>query len=494
MLPLIIVRVLTQEEFGLYRQVFLVVGNLVGILPFGIAMSAYYYLAREESTRAAAVFNILMVHFAVGAAAFLLLFIYPEILGLAFSSAEMTRLAPLIGVTVWLWILSLFLEHAAVANREPRKAAVFIIFAQFSKTVLMAVFVVWFGTVESIIKAAIIQAIIQIGILIVYLNSRFPEYWKSFDLNFFKEHLRYALPLGFAGILYAVYTSLHYYFVAHRYGETAFAIYAVGCFQLPLIGMLSDAVTSVLIPRMSELQLQNDKEEMVRLITRGTHKLALVYFAAYVFLYATAETFIPTLFTERYSASVPIFLIFLTLLPFATLITDPVIRAYESLAKLLLKVRIAMSVILVASLYFGIRYLEIRGIVATVVVVRVLERIIIAFAVLRHLGLQPKDIRLFGNTGTTAVISILTGIATYILHGSIREPLAGITRETLGIFSASSNSVIVEFVSGITILAACFIGFMAIYLTAAYFCNLIDDSEKEFIRRIIGKIFTRRAS
>jgi O-antigen/teichoic acid export membrane protein len=490
-LPLIVVRILTQEEFGLYRQVFLVVGNLVGVLPFGISMTAYYYLAREESKRAAAILNILLVHFAVGAAAFLVLLIYPETLGLIFGSAEMTRLGPLVGVTVWLWLLSFFLEHAAVANREPRHATAFIVFAQLSKTVLMAAFVIWFGTVESIIKAAIIQAAIQICILAVYLNSRFPEYWKAFDLSFLKQHLRYALPLGLAGILWALQTDLHYYFVAHQYGQTAFAIYAVGCFQLPLIAMLVEAVTSVLIPRMSELELQNDKAEMLRLVTRAMHKLALVYFPAYVFLFVTAETFIPTLFTERYLASVPIFLVFLTLLPIAVLVVDPVLRAYGSLAKLLLKLRISLSVVLVASLYFGIAHLDMRGIIAIVVIVRVLEKIILQFAVFRHLGLQPKDITLFNKIGMTAVISMLAGIATYILHWSIREPLAEITSEILSNFSALSNSVVVEFVSGTVILATCFIGFMAIYLTTVYFLNLIDESEKQIARRVIGKIFAR---
>ena len=490
--PLIVVRILTQEEFGLYRQVFLVVGTLVGMLPFGIAISAYYYLAREESTRAAAVLNILIVHFTVGAAVFFLLWIYPEILGQVFDSVEMTRLGPLIGVTVWLWLLSVFLEHAAVANREPRIATAFIIFAQFSKALLMSVFVIWFGTVESIIKAAIIQAIIQIGILIVYLNSRFPEYWKSFDPSFFKKHLRYALPIGFAGILWALQTELHYYFIAHRYSETIFAIYAVGCFQLPLFGMLSEAVTSVLIPRFSELQLQNDKEEIIRLNIRAMQKLALFYFPAYVFLFATAETFIPTLFTQRYSASVPIFLIFLTLLPMGIFIVDPVIRTYESLAKLLLKLRIAISVIIVASLYFGIGYLEMHGIIAIVIVVRISETLILQFVVFRHLGLQPKDITRFNNIGITAVISILSGVATYIFYVSFREQLAEIARDILGLFSAVPSTVIVEFVSGTTILATCFIGFMAIYVPAMYFCNAIDNNEKELIRRLIAKILLRQ--
>ena len=115
-LPLIVVRVLSQEEFGVYRQSFLVIMNAVAILPVGISMSAYYYLARDESRRSAAVLNILIVHFIVGLAAFLTLFFFPGVLGKIFNSSEMIRLAPAIGLAVWLWLFSVFLEHAAVAH------------------------------------------------------------------------------------------------------------------------------------------------------------------------------------------------------------------------------------------------------------------------------------------------------------------------------------------------------------------------------------------
>ena len=48
-LPLVLVRRLNQHEFGLYKQVFLIVGSAVITLPVGFTMSAYYFLPREEA-------------------------------------------------------------------------------------------------------------------------------------------------------------------------------------------------------------------------------------------------------------------------------------------------------------------------------------------------------------------------------------------------------------------------------------------------------------
>ena len=488
-LPLIVVRVLSKEEFGLYRQAFLVVMNAVAILPFGISMSAYYYLARDESKRAAAVLNILLVHFGVGLVSFLVLFLFPGLLGTVFGNSEMTRLAPLIGIAVWLWLFSVFLEHAAVANREPKNATAFIVFAQFSKTALMVGFVLWFGTVESIIWAAIIQAAIQTVILLLYLGSRFPSFWRAFDAGFFKEHLRYAAPFGFAGVLWTMQVDLHYYFVSNRFGEAAYAVYAVGCFQLPLVSMLAESVVSVLIPKMSELQLKNDTKEMIRVIVRAMEKLAFAYFPVYVFFFVTAETLITTLFTSRYLESVPIFLIFLTLLPFSVLISDPVVRAYENLGRFLLKVRIITFVVLVGGLVYGVNNFGLEGIIATVVTIRVLEMVFVEIVVFRSVGVTVLDLRRLDKVGKAGLVSIFGGIATFFFYGNAGPQLLGLARRL--IIQNGGGETVTEFFAGVFLLGCCLAVFIPIYIAGSYLTGTLGKDEIEHVRNIFRDRFAK---
>ncbi|MEP7038269.1 MAG: oligosaccharide flippase family protein [Acidobacteriota bacterium] len=51
LLPFLIVRFLSQEKVGIYKQVFLIVSNALTILLLGISMSAYYFLSRENEKR-----------------------------------------------------------------------------------------------------------------------------------------------------------------------------------------------------------------------------------------------------------------------------------------------------------------------------------------------------------------------------------------------------------------------------------------------------------
>ena len=66
LLPLLVVRFLTQEKVGVYRQAFQVIMNAVSILPLGFSMSAFYFLNRETERRRLAVFNILLFNFVTG--------------------------------------------------------------------------------------------------------------------------------------------------------------------------------------------------------------------------------------------------------------------------------------------------------------------------------------------------------------------------------------------------------------------------------------------
>jgi O-antigen/teichoic acid export membrane protein len=170
-LPLVLVRRLSQHEFGLYKQVFLVVSTAITVLPLGFSLSAYYFLPREAAEkRGAVVLNVLCFNLAIGAAAFLILLLRPTLLAALFGSQELTAYAPLVGLVVVLWLTSNFLEIATIAHHEAKLATVFIIAAQLSKTTLLVGAAVTFGTVRSLVYAAVAQGVVQNVALLSYLR------------------------------------------------------------------------------------------------------------------------------------------------------------------------------------------------------------------------------------------------------------------------------------------------------------------------------------
>src|SRR6185369_10680984 len=141
-----------------------------------------------------------------------------------------------------------------------------------------------YGTVLSLIYAAIFHGAVQTVVLLLYLRSRFSGFWRSVEWSMMRTQLGYALPLGFASLIFQAQLILDHYFVSFQFGASVYAIYANVRFQVPLVDLLSESVASVTIPRASYLQKLGQRREIITLISRLMRKLSAIYFPLYVFL------------------------------------------------------------------------------------------------------------------------------------------------------------------------------------------------------------------
>jgi O-antigen/teichoic acid export membrane protein len=472
LLPLLLVRWLSQEEFGLYKQVFLVVGTAMMVLPLGFGMSAFYFLPRERERRGKVVLNIMLFYAAVGGLACAALVLKPTILESLFNTRELTPYAPLIGVVILFWIVSSQLETIAVANQEIVTSTAFILAAQFTKTTLLIAAAAFFDSLEYLIWAAVIQGILQTIVLLGYLHSRFRHFWRSFSWSMLTTQLSYALPLGFAGVLYSLQNDLHSYFVANSFAPASFAIYAIGCFQLPLMSILSDAVGAVMIPRVSGLQQRDNRMEIVMITAGAMRKLAAIYFPVYVFLLLTAREFITVLFTTAYLQSWPIFIVNLSLVPISILVTDPILRAYAEQRYFLLRVKIGIFILLFLVLWFGISRLGLVGVIAVVVGANILERLIAAVRIAQVLKIGRQDAPLFGDVPKLAAAAIGAGAITAVVY----------------VVSLGSKPLVV--------LCICAAVYALCYGIAIFLLKIPTMKEREYARNLIarfGRVPWRRA-
>jgi O-antigen/teichoic acid export membrane protein len=417
-LPLLLVRRLSQHEFGIYKQVFLVVGTAITALPIGFGMSAFYFLPRERERRGQIVFNILLFYTVLGGLACLLLIFYPTALAAIFNDSEFIEYAPLVGPVILLWIVSSFLEIVVIAHQEVKLATVLIIVSQFTKALVLLAAAISFGSVRALIYAAIIHGALQTIALLTYLRTRFGHFWRGFDWAVMRMQLSYALPFGFASLVLRANSELHNYFVSYKFGAAEYAIYSIGCFNILLVDILADSIGSVMIPRVSYLQSVDRRREIIELMARMMRKLAAVLFPVYVLLLITGREFITMLFTERYLPSWPIFAINLTLVPLALLVSayDPVMRAYAEHRYFLIKVRVVLVAVLFIALVFATNHFGLVGAITAVVAVSVIERLVSAIKSGSILGVKARDIFLLKDVGKLATAAIAAGLVTVVVR------------------------------------------------------------------------------
>ena len=415
-LPMLIVRRLNQVEFGHYKQAFLAVSSASMLLPFGFAMTAFYFFPAGTGTPRRRGVQSASVLRGDGAARRSGTAGIPALAGLPVWRRGDDQYAPLLALLVPLWILSLLLETLPVVNQEFKLATRMIVISQLSRTGILCLAAVLYGTVTALLVAAILHAAVQSVVVFWYLESRLPGFWRHFDAPLLKAQILYALPLGYSGLIWTFQNDLHNYFVSHDFGAAVFAVYSVGCVQVPLMGILQEAATSVMIGRVSELQMKDDKREILALTARVARKLAAVAFAVYAYLLVMGREFLTLLFTKRYIDAWPIFAVNISLILLIPLLADPVVRCFPLRMPFIVKTRSVLFVLMILALWFFTSKFGPIAAIVIAVITNYVDRFWIVVHFAPAIGLGWRQIGEFRDTGKLALCGVAAGVLTAMLR------------------------------------------------------------------------------
>jgi O-antigen/teichoic acid export membrane protein len=290
--------------------------------------------------------------------------------------------------------------------------------SQFSKTSLLIGAAAMVGTVEALVMAAVAQGVAQIVMMVVYLKRRFPQFWHAFDRTLLRAQATYALPLGASSLLVKLQDDLHHAFVSNAFGPAVYALYSVGVFKLPLVGILRESVGSVVLPRINHLETLNERRQILVLVANAARKLALVYYPIYVFLMVTGPDVIAVLFTRQYADAWPVFAVSLTILPFGVIVMDPVTRAHDE-RYFFLRLRLLLFATSTTVLALWSRELGLVGVIGAVVTAYLAGWCVSAIRMGRLLGMTRSDPRLFADLAWIGGAAGLAGVGAALVRADL---------------------------------------------------------------------------
>jgi O-antigen/teichoic acid export membrane protein len=281
-----------------------------------------------------------------------------------------------------------------------------------------------------------------------------------------RQQMVYALPLGVASILLQLQTTLDNYFVSNLYGAEAYAIYSIGCFQLPLVIILTESIGLTTLPRISQLQSLGKTREVVGLLSRMIRKQAFIYLPLYVLLLVIGREFIVLLFTQRYLGSWPIFAVNLILIPLAIIssASDPVIRAYSAHRYFVLRIRIVLVILLLLSLWVIAPRFGMLGAITVMACISILESVVIASKVASILGVGIRDVAFLKDVGKIALAACGAGAVTWALRALMSD------------------------MAVVTILAVCGAVFSLVYLAFVLLLGVLTPEEREVPRQLLVRL------
>jgi O-antigen/teichoic acid export membrane protein len=202
--------------------------------------------------------------------------------------------------------------------------------------------------------------IIKFIIVVYLLTSLEGGKPKLFDLPSLKAQFTYSFPLGMSLIIGVTRKYIDQFIIAFIYDPVNFAIYSRGAFELPFVALIPYNLTKLMIPKMVEYLKDDRKSSVLPLWHESMRKTSLFFFPLFIFSFIFTEQIFTLLFTSDYLDSVPIFRIYLILLPFRIIAYRTILQAVGKTKQILIAVNISLIISVVLGIAFE-RVLGLRG-------------------------------------------------------------------------------------------------------------------------------------
>jgi O-antigen/teichoic acid export membrane protein len=411
-IPIALTRLLLKEEYGTYQQLVLVYVSIQALLLLGTPQSLQYFFPRMETAERPQL--IRQTWGLLGLASLFIILIFWAAQGILEVWQPLHPLKQyllLLGVYTGLMILAAPFQNLLVL--EDRTVAAMWITIGFSLLDLVVLpLAAWLnpsamGMVHGILVAATIKALI----VLIYIFLRYLRHGVSGEA-FMRKQLAYGIPVGLTALVYVINFNIDKYLVSLFFSTSIFAVYYIGSLWAPVFGWITFSASQVVTPRMSAAHKEGRLSEMERLYGESVRNLALVFLPFTVVLAVIAQPLIISLFTADYAAAVPVFMIYLLLLPSRpfslgwVLMASGQTRFLFKLAVLMAITNAFLSYTLLVTLEGGMRLL---GIPIATVTVTWLSTIFVTRQTAWTLKIPFARLCPWRAIGTTTLVSLLAG-------------------------------------------------------------------------------------
>lgn len=312
----VLARVLSVHDYATYRQTLLAYAFAAPLLVLGLPQALYYFLPGESKRpRAVLVENLLLLSLMAGLFTLFLLFGGNRLLAWRFNNADLSRTLLILSPYPLFMLPTSALGACLMARDRVKQIVVFNILSRlFMLAVVITAVLIW-----QIPAAAIVGTVVAAGIILLpALKLMFASCNVGSLLPSTKgmwSQLKYAVPLGLAGIFGTISQSLDKMIVSSMCSPEQFAVYVNGAIQIPLIGILTGSVTAVLIPDFVRLYKATQYQELRALWHRAMVRCLAILLPVMGFILVMAPEIMRVLFSAKYEKSAYPFRVYALMLP-----------------------------------------------------------------------------------------------------------------------------------------------------------------------------------
>jgi len=358
-------RLITPKELGTYRQLFLIYSTFSTLMLLGIPQSLLYFLPKAADasaqkniiTRTMGLVSLLALLFALS------ILLFRHEVAYRFNNPQIGSLLLVFAIYPIFMFTTQLYNSVMLGLKQPKNTAVFTLFSIVCDFVLILGVALLWRNLTFIVWAVVFSAFLQW----LYARIKLGKINSVFDpavYTGFREQLHYAVPLGLSSIIGMLSVQLDKFMISSFFTPEQFAVFSIGAMELPLVGILSNSVNSILLPNLD----MSDQRQGSQLYSAAVRKNSLIIFPLTVLFYLLAKPLMIFLYGLQYADAAIFFKIYLFTLPLRTATYGIIFQAMGKTKVIMLNSVLVLVSNLILN-YFFIQLMGMKGAaIATVVV------------------------------------------------------------------------------------------------------------------------------
>ena len=434
-IPVVLARALDPAQFGTYKQVFLVYSTLYLIAQLGMAESLFYFLPRDPRGAGRLAANSVAFLAAAGAGAGLVLAAGASAVSGWFGNPAHVVGLRLAGIFLFLTMAAAPLEIILISRGRHSAAALSYFLSDALRAFCLIAPGLLFRDIAWILAGAIAFGLARLGALIGVLGWEFGGGLRPNPVLLGRQ-LAYALPFGSAVLVEILQGQLHQYAVSIRYDAATFAVYAVGCLQIPFVEFVAGPACNLMMVEMGEKLGAGDRRGALAAWHETTVRIALIVVPAVAALLIGGRELILLLFSERYAASVPTFLVWSTALLPGVLQTDGVLRAFAQ-TRFLFLMNLLKLALIAATIGWLLSAFGLPGAALATICALAAGKAAALLRIARLFGVGLREILPWRALGGILSAAAVAGLPALLLKGGVRLPILPMLLAVLACYGAA---------------------------------------------------------
>jgi O-antigen/teichoic acid export membrane protein len=347
----VLVRLLTKEQFGSYRQVMLVALFLSGLLGTQLPLSLYYFVPKLGSERRRALLTqTLLLAVVAGGAAVAVMFFGSGPIARQFDNPSLASLLSVFCLFPAVQILLAIIPDFMISAERAGRGCVYILLREGVRAGAVVTAAVLGVAMSSLLLALLIGmgALAAVGVADMFRLS--PGRRTRLDFDLVRQQLVYLLPMAAASVVGLTNKFFGQFLISSFFETEEFAVYAAGAVRVPVYMVVTSSVFAAVMPNLVKLWDEGAKDQMLRLWREAVRKCALLTFPVFVALMVCAQDLILLMYGEAYRQAAWPFMVYLVMLPIQVAVYGSFLRAVGRTRPIAVSATIALITNVVFSL------------------------------------------------------------------------------------------------------------------------------------------------